>query len=256
MSFDLCIQSVLDVRYFEGEHWHRTVSAPRGMDALVLMVKGEIEYLFAEKSVLASAGDLLFLPGDLPYCGKKHTDGVAFYVIDFLCTDRTAFAAFGAPCTLEKHADETDLAQFAAIASLWARQSIDAQMRVKAHLYEILSRKLAPSAMPKSVTSTAQIIDYVLSHLGDPSLGVAHLCREFFISESQLRRNLIKETGLRPNDYILRLRLNRARSLLLDSEKPLWQIAEECGFANQYYFSRCFSEAYGLPPSEFRKQYQ
>ena len=256
MSVNICIKQTVSVRFAESDRWKRPRQAARGYDALVLFTEGEIEYIFEENSVTAKAGDLLLLPGNLPYYGIRHTDRVAFYVLDFQCTDSNEVEKFGAPCILLQNTPHEVVMQFSKLTELWERQSIERDLRVKAFLYTMLCHAFEDAQLTKTVTSCAEITEYIISRLGDEELTVSHLCERFFISESQLRRNIVKATGLRPNEYILTLRLNRAKNELLDTQKPAKQIAAACGFSNPYYFSRCFAKEFGLPPREFRKKYR
>jgi AraC family transcriptional regulator len=75
------------------------------------------------------------------------------------------------------------------------------------------------------------------------SVGIhpAHLARKF-------RRHYRCTVG----DYVRRLRLNRAATELLESDKPLAEIALDCGFYDQSHFTHAFKLQYGLTPSNFR----
>jgi len=49
------------------------------------------------------------------------------------------------------------------------------------------------------------------------------------------------------------VRVNRARRLLTDTDKPVRQISAECGFSDQGYFTKVFSAATGYAPTDFRR---
>ena len=55
-------------------------------------------------------------------------------------------------------------------------------------------------------------------------------------------------TGTTPKQYILGLRLEYARDLLLETDVPVAQVAERCGFSDSFYFSRCFKRYFGYSP--------
>ncbi|WP_424767229.1 helix-turn-helix domain-containing protein [Paenibacillus sp. sgz302251] len=61
--------------------------------------------------------------------------------------------------------------------------------------------------------------------------------------------------GMTPVEYLTKYRLEQAKLLLLKTEWPVAQIAQQVGFENVPYFSNCFTQQIGLPPSKFRKQY-
>ena len=55
-----------------------------------------------------------------------------------------------------------------------------------------------------------------------------------------------------PHEEILRVRLNRVKQLLTETDLPLEQIAERAGFPHVEYLSVAFRREVGMPPSQFR----
>lgn len=68
----------------------------------------------------------------------------------------------------------------------------------------------------------------------------SHLVRKFF--------------GYSFQELVMIERMTRARNLLLSTEYPLKTIAQATGFSNEFYFSRCFRDFYGMPPGEYRRK--
>ena len=73
------------------------------------------------------------------------------------------------------------------------------------------------------------------------------------MSESGFYRYFKEWSGLSPNDYRIRMRIEAARSMLQNSTLEVQEIAFRVGFADPYYFSRCFCKLTGVSPSVFRK---
>jgi two-component system response regulator YesN len=65
-----------------------------------------------------------------------------------------------------------------------------------------------------------------------------------------------KETGKTFSEYLIELRISRARSMLTDSDEAVSAIAGQVGYADLKYFSKIFKRLTGLTPSEYRKLYQ
>ena len=65
-----------------------------------------------------------------------------------------------------------------------------------------------------------------------------------------------KEFGITIMQYLNELRMEQAERLLCESNAPVSQIAEHCGFADAGYFTRRFTAKHGLSPSAFRLQRQ
>ncbi|MEA2176877.1 MAG: hypothetical protein QOG77_174 [Solirubrobacteraceae bacterium] len=101
----------------------------------------------------------------------------------------------------------------------------------------------------------AQVNEYIDAHLGDPDLAPAAIAREHFISRSYLYR-LFEKEGESVWETIRTRRLERARRDLVDrtlSGESIFAIASRWGFVSKSHFSRSFRSAYGLSPSELRR---
>lgn len=252
MESDICIRKIENMYYARQKNWHRDFFAPRKLDGLVFFEEGSIEYHFADKTVLAKKGDILALPGNLPYSGKRYADEISIFVIDFSCGNENEFEHLLAPAAFTPMAGDLVHAKFARALQAWERQAIDVQLELKSLIYSLLCEAFRNPFPQKNTTPTDDILEFILKNLDDPELSVFSLCQRFSISESQLRRNIIKATNATPNRYILTLRMKKAMNELAQSEKSIQQVAIECGFSSPYYFSRCFSQHVGISPSEYK----
>lgn len=79
------------------------------------------------------------------------------------------------------------------------------------------------------------------------------LSKELNIHPVHLSRDFSKYFYCNLGEYIRKIRVEKALSLLSNKQIPLTQIAFECGFADQSHFARCFKEIKGVNPSQFRK---
>jgi two-component system response regulator YesN len=86
--------------------------------------------------------------------------------------------------------------------------------------------------------------DFTQQKLAD----IANMSRSYF----SIHFKLI--TGKSFTEYIRDLRLVKAKKLLLQSNKPIYWVAEQTGFKDERYFSRLFFQYVGLHPTEYRKQ--
>src|SRR5574341_99617 len=116
----------------------------------------------------------------------------------------------------------------------------------------IVKAPLAKDRMTDRV-EVNRAIEYLHSHLDekitvDVLAGVAHL------SASHFARVFRGETGRSPMEYVLQLRLERSKKLLLAGDRSMSEIALECGFGSSSYLSSCFLKQYRMTPSEYRKR--
>jgi AraC-like DNA-binding protein len=72
------------------------------------------------------------------------------------------------------------------------------------------------------------------------------------VSYSWFRHTFTAHTGLGPHQYLLELRLVRARSLLAETDLSVKEIATQTGFEDEFYFSRLLRQKFGITPSQWR----
>ncbi|HKK62133.1 MAG TPA: AraC family transcriptional regulator, partial [Bacteroidales bacterium] len=65
-----------------------------------------------------------------------------------------------------------------------------------------------------------------------------------------------EQTGLSPQHYLTRIRIENACNLLYHTNHNIDSIAEESGFSDRYYFSRVFKNQMNISPVRYRKQFQ
>ena len=90
-------------------------------------------------------------------------------------------------------------------------------------------------------------------HLDDPYFKPADLGRSLNMSQSQLYRKVKALTNSTPAILIRRIRLQKGRELLHTTELNVSEIAYQVGFTDPAYFSRTYSEEFGITPSSDRK---
>ncbi len=90
------------------------------------------------------------------------------------------------------------------------------------------------------------------SHVDRP-LTIAAIARRAGVTARTLEKIFTSAIGETPGAYYLRLRLNAARRLVLDTAEPMADIAARTGFSSAASFSRAFSHAFGVPPTRMRR---
>lgn len=61
-----------------------------------------------------------------------------------------------------------------------------------------------------------------------------------------------KETGLTPNDYLIQIRMKKSTMLLQESNRSITSISAELGYSTVHYFTRQFTDHFGISPSRYR----
>ena len=98
--------------------------------------------------------------------------------------------------------------------------------------------------------SLKEVVD---KHISDTHLKMDDLGVELGMSRVQLYRKVKALTGLSPVELLRKIRLQKAYSLLLNSDMTISEIAYEVGFGTPSYFSSCFKKQYDKYPTDVRK---
>lgn len=92
------------------------------------------------------------------------------------------------------------------------------------------------------------------SHLNDPAFTIDSLAASLHVGRTQLYGRMKKLTGLSPNKYMMKLRMEKASRLLVDGRMNIGEVCYAVGIQEQSYFYRSFKSFYGVSPSEYRKR--
>ncbi|WP_442602535.1 response regulator transcription factor [Paenibacillus sp. KN14-4R] len=85
-------------------------------------------------------------------------------------------------------------------------------------------------------------------------VSLQEISHQFFMSREYISRKFKQYFNENMTDYISRIRMDRAKMLLLNPALKMTQIAEMVGYQDEKYFSKVFKKIYGISPNEYRKQ--
>jgi AraC family transcriptional regulator len=94
---------------------------------------------------------------------------------------------------------------------------------------------------------------YLRENLTRP-LQLPMLAEQINLSVSHFNRSFKVSRGLTPHQYIVKLRLELAQSLMLTTDDPLCSIALTCGLADQAHLTKLFRRHFGETPAAWRRQ--
>lgn len=98
-------------------------------------------------------------------------------------------------------------------------------------------------------------IDYAVKYIEDnfsEKILLDDIASHCHFSPSHLHRVFKKHMGITPCEYIVRVRLNNAKLMLLTTDKTISDIAFECGFDSQSYMNNVFKKHLGITPLKLR----
>ena len=98
-----------------------------------------------------------------------------------------------------------------------------------------------------------EITHIIHSEINNPKLSSNFLADKMALSISQLSRKINGITGYSTISYVLRLKLNKAKNMLVDGTLTVAEVSDACGFYDASYFSRVFKKEFGVSPSHYQK---
>lgn len=148
------------------------------------------------------------------------------------------------------HRNPPDLAQQFEELRL-AITSIGAASRLiaTAGCHRLLAVALREANAPRTDVSELLV---ALSEAAAEPISIAERGRRLGLGEARLRTLVAETTGMTPHEFIIARRLERAQTLLAETELPVFAIAAAVGYDDAAYFTRLFSTHVGMPPTRFR----
>lgn len=121
--------------------------------------------------------------------------------------------------------------------------------KIQSTFYELLHEIIEEQKpLPNRLT---KVTSYIEENLSDPLLSNTVLAKQINISESYLRDLFLAHYNITPKQYILNLRLSKAKKMLVNTPYTVTAISAECGFSSVYYFCRIFKNRFGMSPTEY-----
>jgi signal transduction histidine kinase/CheY-like chemotaxis protein/AraC-like DNA-binding protein len=97
---------------------------------------------------------------------------------------------------------------------------------------------------------TQKLFALIFKHFEDSELTVEKLADMMSTNRSHFQRKIKSITGFSPSELIKNIRLEKAKELLLNRSGNITEIAYQVGFSSQSYFTKCFSQHFGISPSQ------
>jgi len=124
-------------------------------------------------------------------------------------------------------------------------------LRLKFH--QVFEKKPDGQELGLNAKFLEKVIGVLEKNYKNDRYGIHHLYSDLGISRVQLHRKLTALTGQSASNFIRNFRLQKAKKLLLETNKHVSDIAFEVGFSDASYFSKSFIQEYGMASTEMRK---
>lgn len=107
--------------------------------------------------------------------------------------------------------------------------------------------------LPNEKTIGQMVKSYIVQNLSK-KITLSELSLHTHCSTVTLTEHFKREYGITIMQYLLKKRMQLAEQLLTDNAFSVTDISTKCGFSDVEYFSRCFKQTHGVPPSEWRQK--
>lgn len=123
--------------------------------------------------------------------------------------------------------------------------------RYQAELNELVTNKAERRVHHSSIQ---RVLRHIRTNIADPDLNLTDTAAAACLSPGYLSNLLNKTLGKSFSELVLGRRMRMACSRLLNSTESIAEIARECGYTDNAYFSRRFRQQLGIPPGQYRRE--
>ncbi len=224
-------------------------------DGVALKIRGELHPMPSQRLVLVPAG----LEFEVQLRQPVQQFFVQFEFVGW--PSGAALEVVPAPVALPPQPERDALARSIAAEVQTASELepiLASRVKALAHLVTADVLRGVPEERARSFMRIAEgqqellaVLQFIDKHL-DEALSNNRLAEIAGASESRFIRRFRDATGRTPGRYVQDRRVRRAAELLVSTGQTIDQIADSCGFANRYYFTRVFTQRMGCPPARYR----
>lgn len=233
------------------QHWHQSkysyVTMPRPDFGIMMVLRGNANFVFEDKTITATAGNVVFLPK-----GSRYEAVFPDEIDDYL----VSFNAIGveldilAPIKIIENASFSCIEHFGELVNESLSEA-HTPLRSKGLFYLLLD-SIANNAETEN-DDHLKLVARARELLCSGELSVCGVARECAVSESSLRAIFKEKTGMTPIEYRLTSRIKKAAYLLESTDMSVYDIADKLGFFDAAYFSKIFKKYMGITPKQYSR---
>jgi len=224
---------------------------PWGILMLITSGKYTLEFPETMQMYTFSANSISYIPPDTQFI-RKIVEPICFHQIHINCKQNYSLLQ-GLPMgSLSIPAGQV----FAIGRSLCQINAANADPMFLNYILEHIAVENSLFSLPSSQTEISEdiskVLQYMESHLAE-DVKLITLSKIANLSPTGLLWKFRQQLNTTPGQYYIKLRMQRAKQLLLETSLSVTQVSEKCGYQDVFYFSNAFYKYTGIRPSTFRK---
>lgn len=217
----------------------------RNCYGLSFCIDGQITYTQNGEKYVSDPNHAIILPKDQSYTIRGDRKGL-FPVINFECIDFLCDTIQVIPINTV----DSFIKDYEQIKNLFLFERNRA--KTMSIFYNILHKLTSEIASGSNMLAPA--IKYLEKNFTVPEITNTLLAKQCNISEVYFRKQFFEIYKTTPHQFVIDMRINKAKQLLTDGILKINAISEQCGFSNPYHFCRIFKQKTGLTPTRFMQQ--
>jgi AraC-like DNA-binding protein len=211
------------------------------------------------------AGSFFWLPPGIAHTYGPGPEGWSEYWILFEGPAAAGYEELGylggGPVAVDPVDPEATRARLEGLLTLAGEpESLDGHLRAAAELHALIcavgTTRIAQTAPEPARRDVGRRALALFDRDAHRPIGIGEVAHELSVSRDTLATAVRELTGSTPTEYLTRLRLNRSKTLLANTDLPVFRVAKDVGFPDPAYFTRVFTKYTGVAPTTFRRQQQ
>ncbi|WP_265459507.1 AraC family transcriptional regulator [Enterococcus sp. HY326] len=242
-------------------HWHTSLE-------ILCCVSGELVLTYRTQEIILKAGQVHLINSNVVHSTRTPIPSeVIVLQIPFIHIEQLTEGQYGNTILFEKNLakDSSLFALISLIYQTYSDNTLVNRVRVQGEIYQLFSLLLENYQLPmasvkeistqKNLRKITEVHHYIAAHANE-SLKLTEVAEHFNYNPAYFSRYFKKFVGITFVSYLKSIRLDFAFPLLVETDLPILDIANECGFGNVKSFYLAFKEAYGMSPQQYRLSHQ
>ena len=229
---------------------------PRDHESLFFVTKGNLLYQKGSHTAVVRKGQIGYIAGgSVDKSSAFECESVSYIVFNFCFGDKNTspllpFDTLASADVLYKYEN-----LFREALNVFMRKSPGYMTVCNGIILQIVGYLYEESKSDGNVIEKAyrikDSVDYLLNNYGDRNIKISELSKISNMSQKHFRRIFCNLYGKNPSEFLTGIRIEKAKMLLLYTEKNITETALLCGFSDVYSFSHCFKKHTGVSPKNY-----
>jgi len=258
-DFNICLGEDLQVvkpQYSGVQNWTCDYT-PKPYGHLDFITSGNMEIRYEGKKYYAGANTILCIPKNKRYFFKV-SGNFSYYSFFYEYTSNLPNHEFNLPLVFKTSNTKYFYDKYKTAYNLYLIKNWGYKIKIQELFFDVFSKlneEYFNSLKSNGNYTIKKSVEHIHQNFSNPDLCLTDIASFSEISDTHFRRVFKSVYGTSPNKYINSLRINKAKSMLANSNLSIEEISYKCGYNDYSYFIKLFSRATGYTPLKYRKSF-